>query len=319
MKLKIKAVLSGLATYIPGYNYMRATGGTGSARYCYSVWLRHLVHAHRFFRQGSVPGVVAELGPGDSIGSGLAALLSGAEKYFALDIVRYSDLQSNLEVFDELVRLFDDRAPIPGRDEFPAVYPELENYAFPHELLSDEILNVALDTARVADIRSSIEQVGNAGSRIQYVVPWADPAVIVEDSVDMIYSQAVLEHIDDLATVYAAMRRWLKPHGLMTHQIDYGCHGKADTWNGHFTYSDPAWKLVVGRRPYLLNRIPHSEQMRQMQENGFEVVVEKRIHAESELRRRQLAARFHDLSERDLTTRCAFVVATAPASAERPN
>ena len=319
MILKVKAVLSGLATYIPVYNYMRATGGTESARYCYSVWLRHLVHAHRFCRQGGVPEVVAELGPGDSIGIGLAALLTGAEKYFALDIVRYSDLQSNLEIFDELVRLFEDRAAIPGHEEFPAVYPELESYAFPHDLLSDDTLNAALDAARLADIRSSLEQVGNAGSRIQYVVPWADPAVIVENSVDMIYSQAVLEHIDGLATVYAAMRRWLKPDGLMTHQIDYGCHGKADTWNGHWTYSDPVWKLVVGRRPYLLNRIPHSEHMRQMQENGFEIVFENRIRADSELRNRHLAARFRGLSEHDMTTRCAFIVATVPGLDERAN
>ena len=144
------------------------------------------------------------------------------------------------------------------------------------------------------------------------MVPWSDPAVIQPHSVDMIYSQAVLEHVNDLSGVYGAMRQWLKPRGVMTHQIDYKCHGKADTWNGHWTYSDPIWKLVVGRRPYLLNRIPHSEHMRLMQENGFDIVAEKAIHSASELRKRQLAPRFSTLSEQDLTTSGAFVVATAP-------
>ena len=312
MKIKVKAILAGMATYIPGYDYLRATGGTDSARYCYSVWLRHLVLGHQYLRQSGMPGIVAELGPGDSIGIGLAALLSGVEKYFALDIVSYSDLQSNLEILDELVLLFSNRAEIPGDEEFPLINPKLQCYDFPHHLLSDESLNIALDPERLAEIRSSIKHVGDQQSRIQYQAPWADPAVIRPHSVDMIYSQAVLEHVDDLPVVYEGMQRWLKPNGVMTHQIDYKCHGRADAWNGHWTYSDPIWKLVVGRRPYLLNRMPHSEHMRLMQENGFDIVVEKPIRTASELRKRQLAARFRTLSEGDLTTSGAFVVAMAP-------
>ena len=93
MLLTAKALLSGLATWLPGYPVMRRTGGTDSARYCYSVWLRHLVLLHASGRmRHRVPRVVAELGPGDSIGIGIAALLSGAEKYYAFDVVRYSDL-----------------------------------------------------------------------------------------------------------------------------------------------------------------------------------------------------------------------------------
>lgn len=47
-----------------------------SARYCYSVWLRHL---EKLFEAGAtdIPRVVGELGPGRSIGVGIAALLGG--------------------------------------------------------------------------------------------------------------------------------------------------------------------------------------------------------------------------------------------------
>ncbi len=121
--LGAKAVLSGLATYIPGYDYMRRTGGTDSARYCYAVWLRHLILANESFGAG-LPTVVAELGPGDSIGIGLAALLCGAEKYYALDVVPYSDLRSNLRIFDELVRLFEQRDARAGRERIPAPVPQ---------------------------------------------------------------------------------------------------------------------------------------------------------------------------------------------------
>ena len=40
--MNARSMLSGIATYLPGATRVRATGGTDSARYCYSVWLRHL-------------------------------------------------------------------------------------------------------------------------------------------------------------------------------------------------------------------------------------------------------------------------------------
>lgn len=315
MKLRIKAILSGLATYVPGYDFLNATGGTDSARYCYSVWLRHLKLLHEARALRGVPQTVAELGPGDSIGIGLAALLSGAERYYALDVVPYPDLKSNLAIFDELVRLFRERAPIPADAEFPGMQPELADYTFPHEILSDAGLTAALVPERVADIRESLSRVNEPGSRIVYFAPWNDPSVIQGHSIDLIYSQAVLEHVTDMSGVYEAMHRWLKPDGVMSHQIDYRCHGKADTWNGHWTYSDPVWKIVVGRRPYLLNRAPHSEHMRLLRAAGFAVVNERPVQAPSELKPSQLASRFRAMPERDLTTCGAYVVAAAQGSA----
>lgn len=76
LQLKPLALLKRIATFIPGIERLacRYSGGTISARYCYFVWLRHLVKAYenglktRFNR-------VAELGPGDSLGVGLAAMI----------------------------------------------------------------------------------------------------------------------------------------------------------------------------------------------------------------------------------------------------
>src|SRR5579872_6912526 len=90
---KAPHIIKGALTYVPGLNQWRrrraASGGTNSARYCYAVWMRHLVALgkHGFSIEGSVIG---ELGPGDSIGTGLAGLLAGAERYVGLDIVPYS-------------------------------------------------------------------------------------------------------------------------------------------------------------------------------------------------------------------------------------
>src|SRR6185312_8607882 len=102
-------IAKGGLTWIPLVNNWRrrraSTGGTDNPRYCYSVWLRHLTTLQSCGFQ--VKGArVGELGPGDSIGIGLAALLSGAEYYIGLDMLPLS-LKAHLEaIFDELARLY---------------------------------------------------------------------------------------------------------------------------------------------------------------------------------------------------------------------
>jgi len=310
MILKAKALLSGMASWLPGYDVARTTGGTDSARYCYSVWLRHLVLAASSGRlRAGVPRSVAELGPGDSVGIGIAALLSGAERYYALDLLPYSDLMRSRALLEELVGLFRARATIPGEDEFPALKPALADLSFPFALLRDDALRAALDPTRLASIGEAIDRAADAPTLIVYQAPWNDPAVIRPSSVDFIFSQAVLEHVDDLEAVYAAMRTWLAPGGLMSHQVDFRSHRKADTWDGHWTYSDLAWKVVVGRRAFLLNREPYSRHLELLWRNGFEVVLDRPVRAESSLHRERLAPRFRVLSDLDRTTSGAYFLA----------
>ena len=101
-------LLRGILSYFPGFNHpiFTRTGGTNSARYCYSVWMRHLVMAKKSGAFTKIPKIVAELGPGDSLGIGLCALLSGAERYYAFDVVKYANPSKNMAIFEELVILF---------------------------------------------------------------------------------------------------------------------------------------------------------------------------------------------------------------------
>jgi hypothetical protein len=84
MSVKARSIIVGMATHIPGLRGLmgRRTGGTVSARYCYSVSLRHLSFLQRRGLRTTFKTIV-ELGPGDSLGIGLAALLSGVERYMA--------------------------------------------------------------------------------------------------------------------------------------------------------------------------------------------------------------------------------------------
>jgi len=326
-----RAAVAGAITFVPGLADFRSvgTGGTDSARYCYSVWLRHVAAAERAGVWHG-PTHVAELGPGDSLGIGLAALLSGVERYYAFDVVAHASPARNLSIFDELVAMFAARQPIPDETEFPLVKPYLDDYRFPAEALPEERLAQALAPERVARLRADLEALGQdaAGDRpdamearsIRYVVPWmsqgnADgesPSVAARPapgSLDMIFSQAVMEHVDDLPGAYHAMREWLRSDGFISHQVDFKCHGTAREWNGHWRASDLEWKLIRGRKPFLINRQPCSVQLAALARAGFELCLEKRVRSESPVTRGQLARRFRDLSDDDLTTSGVYLLA----------
>ncbi len=314
--MRLRPFLLGLLSYTPAFVWgsqlrRRGTGGTDSARYCYSVWLRHLVF---LFESGMtrVPKVVAELGPGSSIGIGLAALLSGCDHYNAFDVVAYASTERNVKIFKELAELFRQRADIPDESEFPEVKPCLKSYKFPEKILSKSILQNSLSSARQECISKAIMSYGHHGSvSIEYRVPWYDSHVSSDGSVDMIFSQAVLEHVDDLPGTYKAMYRWLHPDGFMSHQIDFKCHGTARHWNGHWAHGDFAWKLIRGRRPYLLNREPFSAHVSLHTNTGFKIVKSAPVTGQNghkSIQRSSLADRFRDMSDADTSISSAHVV-----------
>ncbi len=311
----IVPILKGLVSYIPGFYGLlsRGTDPPLSARYCYSVWMRHLTQAWNN-RLPCRPQRVAELGPGCSIGVGLAALISGASEYIALDIVRYAKPENNLDVFDGLITLFKNREDIPGSDEFPELKPYLDSYKFPEEVLTRTHLSKMLHDSRLKAIREALsgESTEKPGAlSIRYVVPWNAENAMPDSSIDMLYSQAVLEHIDDLEGFYRAGQRWLKDGGFMSHQIDFKSHGTSECWDGHWGYSDTLWNLIRGRRSWLINRHPYSVHQRLMNSNGFEIVCEKRVIAESSVGRTGLSARFSGFLDDDLTTSGVFIQALA--------
>ena len=321
--VKVQSFISGAISYLPGGNRWlferrkrkRKVAGTLNARYCYSVWLRHLCMANRHRAVEGVPRAVAELGPGNSLGSGIAALLSGVETCYAFDLVDHTANENNLRIFEQLVALFRDRRDIPDSKEFPQIMTELDSYAFPADILTDEVLAASLADERVAAIEQDLRHIGDRNwvpKHITYVVPWNSAEVIRPESIDMLFSMSVLEHVDDLDGTYRAMSRWLKRGGFMSHEIDFKCHGHANKWNGHWACSDLAWRMIRGNRPFLLNREPHSTHLRLLEENGFEVVADIQKTARSGIRREELAPRFRNMSDDDLNTYNAFILSRKP-------
>ena len=263
-----------MLTWVPPLDAWRrrriSTGGTDSARYCYSVWLRHLVTLQScgFEIKGARVG---ELGPGDSIGTGLAALLSGADYYTGLDVLPLSaeiDLQA---IFGKLVRLYEGKEPIPDDSEFPRVSPRLASYEFPNHLIDWTGFR-----RRVECIRAELGKGLDQGRMIRYQAPWTSVDDVAAGSLDLIFSQAVLEYAVPLDEVYRAMFLWLKEGGHASHVIDFSAHGLSPFWNGHWAYSNREWWLARGRREIFLNRETLSSHIACASEFDFEIAIPKK-------------------------------------------
>jgi hypothetical protein len=316
---RFRPYLIGLLSYTPlGERYLiHATGGTDNARYCYAVFMRHLKYAFQGGMQ-NFPQTIAELGPGDSIGTGLCWLIAGADRYYAFDVENYTQSSRTLAIFDELVTLFNNRTPVPGQAEHPELKPRLDDLEFPTSILTEERLRRALDPRRLEGLRTALEgaEPGEyADSPIRFVVPWDYQGNVQEGTVDLIYSQAVMEHVDDLDKVYRCSYEWLKPGGMISHQIDFKAHGTSQGWDGYRAYSELGWKVIRGNRPYLINRVSSSGQLEAIRRHGFRVVNEISAFMEPTLTTRQHAKRFRDLDHDTRRTAGLFVQAVLETDA----
>lgn len=312
---KLRPLLVGAATFIPGMRRLLTAareslglGGSASARYCYSVWLRHVV---TLAESGlwKYPQTVAELGPGDSLGIGLCALLTGADSYYAFDVMRFASSGNNIAVFDELVALFNSRAPIPNEQEFPEITPRITSYDFPFAIFPNSHLDETLATARMERIRAAVLTVGAGGTMISYEPNWHHATARIPRFMDLIYSQAVLEHVADLEATYRVLNEWLAPEGVMSHSVDFRCHNMFSDWNGHWTVPEAIWKIVFGKRVYLLNREPCSRHLQLLASTNFQVLAVDKYYLASKVGPHDLAPRFKHIDAEDLTIAMATIQA----------
>lgn len=313
LQFQLKPIVKGALTFLPGMaSLLPESGGhTASASYCYGVWLKHLVMLWHNGMAG-IPPCMAELGPGASLGTGIAALLSGVNRYVALDVVKHSDVTANLKAFDELTAMFQHRQPRPLKG-WPDFDHYLDDRLFPSHILSDEHLRRTMAPDRLTCIRRAIEEPGRRFGDlcIEYKVPWSDATVVEANSVDLIVSHAVLGQVEDLEGTYRALTAWLKPGGIMSHQIGFVFQGFSKHWNGYWACPELLWKVIRGKRPYSLNRLPSSTHVRLLRKQGVDLVV-KLACCEDEhdsIPRTALARRWRGLSDEDLYCSGLFIQA----------
>jgi hypothetical protein len=297
---KAPHLVKGLLTHVRVLREWRSrhalSGGTDSSRYCYRIWLRHFtaLHRHGFRIDGAHVG---ELGPGDSIGAGLGALLSGGESYIGLDAIPYFANVNLDEMFADLVRMFANKEPIHEGEPFP-----------------DDAIHWPGFDDRVQKIQAGIRAGINRTPLLRYEAPWTSPDVIRARSLDVVFSEGVLQCIDELEAAYHTMFAWLRPGGYGSHAIALSSLYLSPYWNGHWAYSDWQWRVVRGARPFLLNREPLSTHLRFAERAGFEILSVTRRYYDGGLDISALAPRFRALDPEDRRTSRAIVILRKPSS-----
>ncbi len=285
------------------------TGGSVSAEYCYSVFLRHFSYIKEKFPNQSLNSII-EIGPGDSIGVGIAALLSGFSHYYGLDAQCYAKKELNIEIFEKLKTLFINRNKIPEGLKYNNVKPFLESYEFPHKILDDEYLEAQLDSKRLGVIENVLNLMNCSKNSVNYIVGY-NAESIPQESCDLIVSQAALEHVMNIDETYKWMAKWLKSGGLVSLQIDFKSHGTSLDWNGHWLYTEDQWGIVMDSKTFRnINRLPFSQHMKKLVSSGFEIKHIRVVESDSKLKRRHLAEHWRDIvTDDDLRIESAYILA----------
>lgn len=230
----IRSVIS----YIPILKKILKKRGTApvSGNYYYNNYITHLslLQKHGFIKGG----ILAELGPGDTLGIGISALLDGFEKYYAFDTIPHADVKKNLNVLSDIQQL------------------------------------TMSEKSSVAELR---EDLLNNQTKLKYITDWnCNNNPLLNESLDLILSNAVLEHVLNLEQTYRLMWNWLKPGGWCSHVIDYGAHEFSNKWFEHWYFKSIYWKFLMHGRMYPINRYPHSYHIKIVKNIGFEVVYEEK-------------------------------------------
>jgi hypothetical protein len=306
---KAKLILGGMKSFLPKRRSYSMAAYPVDVKYGYSVWLRHLIALERN-GLGTRYRSVVELGPGNSLATGISAILTGADTYKGLDVLRHASFANGEEVLDELISLYRSRAPVPNEARHAKLRPLLQDYSFPAGIAE----HLRVDDGAVSLLRhdiAALESGAHEGKALSYLVPWTEKS-IAPNSVDLIVSQAVLQEMphrqnrSDLRSAINAMASWLRPGGVASHQIDLGMYG-LDPWNIHWTWADLVWGVIRGRRDNFVNREPMSTYLALFEEAGLSIVaaeaeLEKGVDAES------LNPRFRDLDVRDHEARSVLLI-----------
>ncbi|MCK7590780.1 class I SAM-dependent methyltransferase [Subsaxibacter sp. CAU 1640] len=294
------------SAFVRGLFY-KGSYAASNSDYCYGIWMKHLKHLHLVNKP--FPKAVLEMGCGNSLGVGLAALISGADRFYGLERTQFWNHSTNLRVFDELVEMFKARevsVDIASTDNDE----KIQTKSFPSDLLTDAHLELALSSERLARIRKEVENPFDSNNKfITSIIPWTSQDQVPKASVDLICSHTVLQHVMDIEMAYKSMAHWLREGGCLSHTIDFQCMNTSQYWNGQWTYDAKAWNLVTGGTD-LINREPVSKHYELLNRNGFEILYENAIITKSELAIDDLAEEFKWFSEKDLTTSGLYYLAT---------
>jgi len=160
---------------------------------------------------------VCELGPGDTVTVALLFLAHGASRVICFDrFPLVQDKQKNKLIANRLLEIL----------------PEERKAYLQKNISFDAQRNITWDNSRLCYLHNKKETIA-----------------ITEGTVDLVVSNAVLEHVSDLEGLFREMSRTMKPDALMVHAADLGPHQLYfNTPLDFLTIPEWRWKLMTSHR-----------------------------------------------------------------------
>jgi len=266
-KIAVKVLLS---QFPAGYGFWQKLGlfrhgAMDSVEYCCRVAESHIKRYRDVATNASF--VALELGPGDSVGSALVANCFGASKTYLVDSGHFAT--TDMRVYGAVI-----------------------------DHLSARGAATSLDIVKAGDFAGMLRSCGGV-----YLTSGLESLrTIPSESVDLIWSHAVLEHVarDEFVATLSELRRVLKPTGVASHRIDLKDHLGGALNNLRF--SERVWESRLFRSSgFYTNRIRYSEMLRLFRDANFATdVVNVNRWSVLPIRRERLAAAYRSLSDDDL-------------------
>lgn len=211
-------------------------GKMDDAGYALQVFRRHFDRAQFSRKEGGF--VALELGPGDSLISAIIANAYGASKCYMVDTGNFA--VDDIEFYRHLIENLQSTGIDAGKAD------------------------------RCVSTKELLEQVGG--------IYWTDGLQslrsIPDNSVDFIWSQAVLEHIrlSGFDEILNELFRILGPHGIASHRIDLQDHLGGSLNNLRF--STKLWEADwMAQSGFYTNRIRYPDMLERFEYAGFDLDV----------------------------------------------
>ncbi|MDO8723776.1 MAG: class I SAM-dependent methyltransferase [Syntrophales bacterium] len=206
-----------------------------------------------------------ELGPGDSIATAIIAASHGAR---AILVDAGAFVSADIAPYHELVQV---------------------------------LIKQGLPTFDLSVCRTIDEILAHCGARYM-TEGLTSLAQIESESVDLIFSQAVLEHLSkrEFGQTMQECRRILRPNGICSHQVDLRDH-LGDALN-NLRFSERVWESeFFAKSGFYTNRIRYNQMLQLFSDAGFAVEVTDVQHwSVLPTTRCKLALEFKDLSDVEL-------------------
>lgn len=241
MKIPAKMILSRLPV---DYSLFRSLsmfkhGYMINPDYAYTVAKQHRDWAQPWLEEDFT---VLELGPGDSLLSALNMTALGAGKCYLVDVAQFATMETE-------------------------VYKNALSYLEEQQGYTLDQINHNAKTVDEFFQNINMEYLTNGLSSLRS---------IPDNSVDFIWSHAVLEHVRlaEFNEVMQEFHRILKPGGVSSHVVDLKDHMEESLNNLRF--SEKTWESdLFSKSGFYTNRLRHNEIIKSFQDAGFNIHSDK--------------------------------------------